>query len=115
MQIQIDHSFSYIKIFLSSLCIFFLLTAVLSFMLFLIGNYQEFILRSQFLLLAVVKISSLMCLISGCAYCIYLLSAAIRRKKVKHRSFFLGLLSIILGSGLLGIVHFVLIITFPVE
>lgn len=115
MQIPVDRGFSYIKTFLSSLCIFFSLNSVLSFTLFLIGNYQEFILRSQFFLISLVKVFGFLSLFSGIVYFAYLTLALIRGKKARPRSFFLGLFSMIIGSGLLGIVHFVLIITFPVE
>ena len=96
-------------------CIFFLLLSGLGLGFFLLGNYQSFISRSQFLLLGVIKSAGLFSLLSGIYYSLYLILSAFRKKENGPWSFILAMASISVGAGVLAAAHFILAVTLPVQ
>jgi uncharacterized membrane protein YhaH (DUF805 family) len=103
------------KIIPADFCIFFLSFSVLDFMIFLAGNFRGYIARSQFLLLNILRISCFLCLLSGFAYLVYLIRAALKKSPPPGpRDFVLAGLSLGFGGLFLFVSHFIIVITLPV-
>jgi len=100
---------------LSGFCTFFLLVSLLSFLLFLSGNRQDFLPRSQFMLLDAIKVSSLLSLLSGLYFLFYLVAAILAKKPSKIGNVFLAIAGFVIGGGLLVLSHFILVVTQPVR
>ncbi|MBN2535314.1 MAG: hypothetical protein JXB88_20710 [Spirochaetales bacterium] len=83
---------------LGRLTIFFVLFSLLLLFLYIIGNYQEFLDSSQFLLLKLLEIISLFGAICGMYYIFFLFFIALLEKKILILRFILTILIIILCS-----------------
>lgn len=104
-----------LRLVLGGLCIFFLLFSSLAFSFFLLGNYQAFISRTQFLILDILKYSSLFGLLSGIQYLVYLGVSFLKKLPVGTGRVFLGIVTTGSGGFFLVAVHFVLVVTQPVR
>jgi hypothetical protein len=89
---------------LGRLTFFFVVFSLFIFSLYIIGNFQEFLDSSQFLLLKLLEIISLFAGIFSLYYIFFLMFIAIMEKKVMPLRFILTslsiLLSILLFSGI---------------
>jgi hypothetical protein len=103
------------KLIPADFCIFFFSFSALSFMIFLGGNFRGYIARSQCLLLNILKISCFLCFLSGFAYLLYLVRAALKKSpSPRMGDFVLAGLSLGWGGVFLLISHFIVVITLPV-
>jgi len=100
---------------LSGLCTFFLLLSLLAFLLFLSGNRQDFLPRSQFMLLDVLKVSSLLSMLSGLYFLAYLVAAIPAKRPLRIGNVLLAIAGFASGGGLLVLSHFILVVTQPVR
>lgn len=80
--------------------LFFLLTTVLVAVLFVLGNFQEFLDSSQLMLLSLLSVASTLCVASGICYVVALIIWMIRRRHVMIARFLYGLLAVTVGVGL---------------
>ena len=81
---------------LGRLTVFFVLFSLLILFLYIIGNYQEFLDSSQFMLLKILEVVSLFGGISGMYYIFFLFFVAITEKKLMVLRFVLTIISIFL-------------------
>jgi len=91
---------------LGRLTFFFVIFSLFILSLYIIGNYQEFLDSSQFLLLKMLEIISLFAGISSMYYIFFLLFIALIEKKIMLLRFILTSLSIILSIVLFSGIKF---------
>jgi hypothetical protein len=70
-----------IRVF-ESLTILFLLNCLVAFLLYVLGNYQDFLDSSQFLLLDVLRVSGALCTLAGLYYLVSLVVWSLRVRRV---------------------------------
>ena len=91
---------------LGRLTIFFVLFSIQLLFLYIIGNYQEFLDSSQFFLLKILEIVSLLGGISGTYYIFFLFFVGVIEKKIMILRFILTIISIILCTFLFSGIKF---------
>lgn len=82
--------------------IFFLSASFLSFLMYLLGNFQSFLENTQLLILNIVQISGIIGLVVSVYYLIFLVYWIIRRKRVPLSRLIYSLLAIVFNLALAG-------------
>lgn len=80
--------------------VFSFLASLIVLGLFLVGNYQEFLDSSQFMLLDILSVTSIVCGITGLYYLIALTVWMVRRRHLIVLRFLYGILATAIGSAL---------------
>lgn len=101
-----------IRVF-ESLTIFFLLNSAVAFLLYLVGNYQEFLDSSQFLLLDVLRVSGLLCTLSGLYYFVSLLVWSLRVRHFYFSRVLFSIAAILVGTVTSGTTMFLAVVVSP--
>ncbi|GEM_PF-1819355 len=96
---------------LAGSCAFFLLMSGLAFGFFLLGNYQSFTPRSQFLLLEIVKAGGFLSLVSGLLLAAERIAASLRKKGKKSAGLYLAAAAAAVGVSVLAAAHFIIALT----
>lgn len=100
-----------IHLFFTGATVFFLLISALGFGFFLLGNFQAFIPRSQFMLLEVIKAGGLLSVLSGVLLGLSRFFMKLGKKRKKTSGFLLALGALLGGSFILAVAHFILALT----
>ncbi len=80
--------------------VFSFLASLLVLGLFLVGNYQEFLDNSQFMLLDILAVTSLVCAFTGIYYLVALVMWMVRRRHILLLRFFYALAATAVGAVL---------------
>jgi hypothetical protein len=83
------------------------LTALLTLFLFAVGNFQNFLDSTQFLLLRLLEVASLLCVLFGSYSFITHLWMRRRRKKIRRLGIVFSIASVVVGAGLFAGVSFI--------
>jgi hypothetical protein len=102
------------KLILADFCIFFFSFTALAALVFLAGNFQGFTVRTQMLLLDILKFSAFACALAGAGYLAYLTARAPqKRAALARRDFALAGTSLVFGLAALFVSQFIIVITLP--